>query len=126
MKAKDITNKYTVLSGLMMKRLPIRMSLVVGRNLKKLEPINTEILEKRDELIKQYAEYDDDGNPVRKGNEIKLADMAGFYRDQKELLDTDFAVEFDKFDMSILDRCDSTDFDSPTGEEVVALECMTE
>ena len=125
MKAKEIINEYTALSDLLKKKLPVRMSLIVGRNLKKIEPINTEILEKRDELIKQYAEHDDDGNPIRKGNEIKLSSM-DFYRDQKELLDTDFAVEFDKISMSVLERCDTDDFDSPTGEEVAALECMLE
>lgn len=125
MKAKEIEKACNSLVFIKQKRFPIKMNLILGRNIKKLDEANKDIQEQRDALIERYCERDEKNNPVYENGRIRLANMA-FWDEEKELKDTDIAIDLEKISMDDIERCDEDKFDSLTVEELSALECMIE
>lgn len=125
MKASEIQTIYSELNGIRAKKLPIKMSFVVSRNLKKMEDVVQDINVKRSELIKQYGAKDDQGELIVEENDrIKLTDTAAFIRDFSEVLETEVAITLDKVSLEDVEKCDQDGYDSLTVEEVGALSCM--
>lgn len=125
MKASEIQTIYSELNGIRAKKLPIKMSFVVSRNLKKMEDVVQDINVKRSELIKQYGAKDDQGELiVEEDDRIKLTDTASFIRDFSEVLETEVAITLDKVSLEDVEKCDQDGYDSLTVEEVGALSCM--
>lgn len=125
MKASEIQRVYTELTSIRAKRLPIKMSFVISRNLKKMEDVVQDIETKRSELIKQYGEKDASGDLIiEEDDRIKLTDTAAFIRDFSEILEADVTITLDKISLEDVEKCDQDGYDSLTVEEVGALSCM--
>lgn len=126
MKASEIESIYYALKTVKDKRLPVKVGLAVGRNLKKATEVCRDIWDKRNELIDRYAEKDEDGENVKTEQGIALADVESFTSEVNDLMSADITIEFDKVTMEDIEKCDTEQFDSLTGEEATALEAMIE
>lgn len=127
MKTSKIVTIYNSLQKMQEKKLPVRLSLILYRNLQKIKSIAEKAEEERVALIREYAEKDDSGNPIDDGGRFHIPDADSFMKEMDELLNTEVDVTFDKLSMKDIERCDEEEkFDSLTMEEIGAIECMIE
>ena len=127
MKASEIQKTYQGLMGIKVKRVPIKMSFILSRNLKKLEEVVQDIDSKRNDLLRVYGDKDEDGQlKVRDNGEITVPaqDVPKFMADVNEMLNADIEITLDKLSMDDIEKCDQDGYDNLTVEEVGALECM--
>ena len=127
MKASEIQKTYQGLMGIKVKRVPIKMSFVLSRNLKKMEEVVQDIDSKRNDLLRVYGDKDDDGQlKVGDNGEITVPakDVPKFMADVSEMLNADIEITLDKVSMADIEKCDQDGYDNLTVEEVSALECM--
>lgn len=127
MKASEIQKTYQGLMGIRAKRVPVKMSFILSRNLRKLEEIVQDIETKRNDLLQAYGEKDEDGKlKVGDNNEMTVPaqDVPKFMSDWSDILNTDIEITLDKLSMDDVEKCDQDSYDSLTVEEVGALECM--
>ena len=127
MKVQEIQNAYRKLAGLKEKKLPIKMSFVVSRNLKKMEEVNNDVEEKRNELIEKYGKRKEDGSlDVEENGNIKITKPNEFIAELTELLDVEMDMAFEKITESDIEKCDTDGYDKLTVDEVGALAFMTD
>lgn len=128
MKITQVKQLHESLSGMMLKRLPIKMAFAVQKNYKVLQDVVDFANEKQNDIIRNYAKRDDNGEIIQTedGKGIVLEDPEGFIADTDELMGTDMPIEFTKISVSDVERCDEDKFDSLTPSEVGALEDMLE
>ena len=129
MKASTIQKTYTELAGVKAKKLPVKMSFILSRNLKKMEEVVSDIDGKRNDLLGLYGEKDDNGQlKVGENGEITVPapDVPKFWADMGEVLNADIDITLDKVSMSDVEKCDQDGYDALTVEEVGALEIMLE
>lgn len=125
MRLGDIQRIYTELGNTLGKRLPMKVGFIINRNIKKMQPIIDDLNKARDEAVDKYGERDADGNLVIGENgSIKIPDAVAFTEAMAEVLDADIEIEFDKFSMEDLEKCELDGYDKLTVAEQGALECM--
>ena len=127
MKASTIQKTYTELAGVKAKKLPVKMSFILSRNLKKMEEVVSDIDGKRNDLLGLYGEKDDNGQlKVGDNGQVKIVDPDKFMSELTEVLNADIEITLDKVSMSDVEKCDQDGYDALTVEEVGALEIMLE
>ena len=128
MKVSQVKQLHESLSGMMSKRLPIKMAFAIQKNYKALQEVVDFASEKQDDIVRKYAKRNDNGEMVQTedGTGIILADHTGFVTDMEELMNADMPMEFTKISMPDIERCDEDMFDSLSPSEVGALEEMIE
>lgn len=125
MKASTIQNIYMNLSGVGAKELPVKMSFVLSRNLKKLREVVQDIDAKRNELLNKYGEKDDKGELIVADNgSVKIPDADKFMAELNEVLNADVDITLDKVTEADIEKCDNEKYDSLTVDEIGALEYM--
>lgn len=125
MKLGEIQKIYAELNGINSKKLPLKVGFIINRNLKKMQSVIEDLDKARNEAIEKYAERDDKGNIVQSENGgIRITDATAFSNDMAEVLETDIEIEFDKFTMEDLEKCESDGYDKLTVGEQGALEVM--
>lgn len=98
LKANSILNIYNALGILADKELDLDTACLIAKNIKELEISKTVIDQKRDAVITEYAEKDENGNFVSdddKGS-IKISDIEEFSKKMDELLNTEITVNIDR------------------------------
>lgn len=127
MKASTIQKTYTELAGVKAKKLPVKMSFILSRNLKKMEEVVQDIDGKRNDLLGLYGEKDKDGKlNVGDNGQVHIVDPDKFMSELTEVLNADIEITLDKVSMSDVEKCDQDGYDALTVEEVGALEIMLE
>lgn len=127
MKASTIQKTYTELAGIKTKKLPVKMSFILSRNLKKMEEVVSDIDGKRNDLLGLYGEKDDEGQlKVGDNGQVHIVDPDKFMSELTEVLNADIEITLDKVSMSDVEKCDQDGYDALTVEEVGALEIMLE
>ena len=131
---KDAVDFNVAISGLMNKKLPVKVSYAVQKNQKSVQEIVEFYAQKRQELIDTYAEKDADGNFVPGKNEndepikgtinIPKDNMATFLKESNDLDKTDIEIDLMKISMEDLEKCDEERYDAITPEEMNALTQM--
>lgn len=125
MKASDIEKTYRGLQGIKSKRMPVKMSFIVSRNLKKMEDVVMDIDGKRNDLAGLYGEKDDKGELKVDGNgQIRIEDPVKFMNELSEVLNAEIEITLDKISMADIEKCDQDGYDKLTVEEIGALEGM--
>lgn len=127
MKASEIQRIYSALMGIKVKKLPIKMSFILSRNLKKMEEVVQDIENRRNDLLNTYGEKGEDGQlKVGDNGEITVPapDVPKFMTDMGEVLNANIEIALDKVSMADVEKCDQDGYDNLTVEEVGALECM--
>ena len=123
-KAFDIVNGF---GNLKQKRLPIRLSYTLNRNLKQLESAVEIFNDERYKLFEQYGEKDANGKIVVDDNgNVKFSDPLGFSAAINELRDVDVEIPVQKVSIEQFDACDTEQFDSLTPAELDLLDFMIE
>lgn len=125
MKLGEIQKIYVGLNGILGKRIPMKVGFIINRNLKKMQPIIEDLDRVRNEAIEKYAEYDEEGKPLAVENGgIRIKDVEGFTSTINDVLDSDIDIEFDKFSMEDLEKCELDGYDKLTVAEQGVLEVM--
>lgn len=127
MKASEIQRIYSGLMGIKVKKLPIKMSFILSRNLKKMEEVVQDIENRRNDLLNTYGEKGEDGQlKVGENGEITVPvqNVPKFMTDMGEVLNANIEIALDKVSMADVEKCDQDGYDNLTVEEVGALECM--
>lgn len=121
---REIVNIINNIQGITTKKLPIKLSFAIQKNIKKLEEAAKEYDEARKRILEDNAEKDEDGKPVIEDNQYKIIDTEKNTKEILELLDFENEVEIHTIDLSMLEQCDLERFDSLTGTEVGLLSFM--
>lgn len=122
MKLLVVQQCYRVIESMKQKKLPVNVSFIIYRNIKKLIPVIQDIENSRKDLLQKYMKKDDNGNPVITDNKYDLTDLNAFNKQMNELLNTDISIDFDKISKFDIQRCDEDKFDSLTLEEIAVLQ----
>lgn len=127
MKAQEIQDMYIGLRNIVSKRVPIKMSFIINRNLKKMEEVVKDIDENRQKLLEKYGEKKEDGtlNIDKNGNvAVEKSNTVNYLMELSEIMNADIDITLDKVTLSDIEKCDTADYDKLSIEEVGALEKM--
>lgn len=128
-----ITNKQVVEfingvgDGLTKKRLPVKVAYAISRNLNKMSGIVKSYEESREDIIKQYAKKNADGEAEIVNGEYTIPDdqKAAFADALKELLEIENEIDLHKVNFDELEKCDSDKYDSLSAADLMTLDIMT-
>ena len=123
MTVNEIIKIFDCVNEIKDKKLPIKISLILIRNLKKLKEIMEDIEDKRTEIINKYADRDEKGQLIlNKKDQFQVSNnITNFENDLKELFNTQIKIQFDKFSIEDIEKYDENKFDSLTMNEVEIL-----
>ena len=106
------------------KKLPLKLSFALKLNTDALKgPLNA-YNEQRQEFIDKHAEKGEDGHPVIKENNYVMKDQVAFLEDMNELLDMEVEANIKTVDLDTLEKCDLSEFDTLTVDEIEAIYFM--
>ena len=133
-KYADIEKRYQVLIDLGGLKLPRLIRAAIARNLNLFENEVQIYRRQRDEILRQYAKKDDQGNVITEqmDNGMIKFDIAPenaeeLSREFTELDNIEIDLALQKFPASALDICDESDrYDIPTVTQEAALEWIME
>ncbi len=94
-----IVKDAKALGALTEKKLPIKVSYAIAKNITKIEAELKIYNQERQKLIEKYSSKDDNGDPLVEDNSIVIADefKEDWNRDYKELLAIENEIEIHKF-----------------------------
>ena len=124
MTVNEIIKIFDCVNEIKDKKLPIKISLILIRNLKKLKEIMEDIEDKRTEIINKYADRDEKGQLIlNKKDQFQVSNnITNFENDLKELFNTQIKIQFDKFSIEDIEKYDENKFDFLTMNEVEILQ----
>lgn len=95
----SILNIYNTLGILYDKELDLNAACIIAKNIKEIETSKTVIDKKRDGIITEYAEKDENGNvlPADENGNIKISNAQEFYKKMDDLLTTEIDINIDSF-----------------------------
>lgn len=137
MKLKEVNEKANELAKLGQKTFPSKMGYAISYNYEKLVKELERIEKERIKLCKQYADKDEEGNPVMDKSVIDGKETSSYHmtvenrkvfnEEYNDLLDSETNIEFRKLNMEIVERCETVErYDIPTVSELYALSFMLE
>lgn len=121
--AIDLEKKLMDISG---KRLPVKVSYSIARNLSELQKISESFESARLSMIRQYGEKDANGEILSddQGN-VKISNMNAFIVEMTNLLDSEEDISIRKIPVEELEKCDeSNEYDSLSISDIQTLEFM--
>lgn len=121
--AIDLEKKLMDISG---KRLPVKVSYSIARNLSELQKISESFESARLSMIRQYGEKDANGEILSddQGN-VKISNMNAFIVEMTNLLDSEEEISIRKIPVEELEKCDeSNEYDSLSISDIQTLEFM--
>lgn len=125
MKSQDVTSIYRALQGLKDKRLPIRLSFLLTRNISKLQEINDDIQSQKKKIIERYGSKDKDGNLIIGDNGgVFITDTVAADKELAELFQTDVKVDLEEIPQEDIENYDDDKYDVLTFGELEALLLM--
>lgn len=124
MTVNEIIKIFDCVNEIKDKKLPIKISLILIRNLKKLKEIMEDIEDKRTEIINKYADRDEKGQLIlNEKDQFQVSNnIINFENDLKELFNTQIKIQFDNFSIEDIEKYDENKFDSLTMNEVEILQ----
>ena len=126
MTLNEVRVRYSNLSSISGKHLPVKLSYAIGKNMINLESELKISEKKRTELAETYAKKDENGNPVIEKNEYKMEDMDSFKAEFEELLKEEIDVDIRTVPMSIIENYDDSKYDALAPADFVAMHFMLE
>lgn len=137
MKLKEINEKANALAKLGQKVFPSKMGYAISYNYEKLEKESERIESERVKLCRQYADKDENGNPImdksiidgKETSSYRMSDESreNFNEEYSTLMDSETEIEFRMLKMDIVERCENVErYDIPTVSELYAMSFMLE
>ena len=126
-KLAEVKTRHRSLCLLGNKKLPIKLSYAIGKNIMKLQGEMEDIEKARINLIQQYAEKEGDGTYKVVDGHYELGDNAEKFSDEyKEFLDTEQEIDIRTVPEEVVESMDDSRYDVLTVAEMIALEFMLE
>lgn len=129
-KLSELENLILPLQSIMKKKVPVKMSYAINKNVKHLTEEYEMLMEQREKIYSNAAKKDEYGKPIIEDGQYTFEtdeQKNQAVRTYIELLDTEVEVETMKIDMDELEKCDTTDkYDALTGIEAMTVICTME
>lgn len=125
----DIRNKYQAFVAISSKRLPIKLSYAISKNLSALEKEANLIDNNRIKLAEAYAEKNPDGTPAIDENKCYVINEVALPSLNKEIAEyyrTVTRIDICKADIKELDKLEDSRYDALSPAEISALDFMLE
>ncbi len=102
---KEILGKLNVLGELTAKKLPVKVSYAIGKNISKVERELKHYNKERQKLIEEYCLKEDDGTlKITEGNyDIDPKRLEDFNKEINELQEIEVEIDIHKFNIELLD-----------------------
>lgn len=126
-KLAEVKTRHQSLCLLGNKKLPIKLSYAIGKNIMKLQSEMEDIEKARINLIQQYAEKEGDGTYKVVDGHYELGDNTEKFSDEyKEFLDSEEEIAICTVPEAVVEDMDDSRYDVLTVAELIALEFMLE
>ena len=123
---KEISDKYQTISSITSKKLPIKLSYAISKNMTTLEDEAKVIDDNRIKLAQTYAEKNEDGSPKVINNSYVIDDIESFNKELSEYYKTEIDIDICKVNSIILDKLDDPKYDVLSPSEIMTLQFMLE
>ena len=123
---KEISDKYQAFNTIIAKKLPIKLSYAISKNMTTLEDEAKVIDDNRIKLAQTYAEKNEDGSPKVINNSYVIDDIESFNKELSEYYKTEIDIDICKVNSSILDKLDDPKYDVLSPSEIMVLQFMLE
>ena len=102
---KEILEKVNVLGELTARKLPVKVSYAIGKNISKVERELKHYNKERQKLIEEYCLKEDDGTlKITEGNyDIDPKRLEDFNKEINELQEIEVEIDIHKFNIELLD-----------------------
>lgn len=121
---KELVDKYQVFGDIAAKKLPVKLSYAISKNMMALEKEAKIIDDNRIKLAQTYSEKNEDGTPKVVNNSYVVSDIESFNKELNEYYKTDVDVEICKVSSNELDKLDDPRYDVLSPAEITALQFM--
>lgn len=131
-KSREVKTHLVELMALGDKKFPFKLRYAVGRNTEKLKKEFERLEEERIKICKEFAKKDKSGNPVTvTSGDNTIYAFAGDNEKKcneayAEVLDTETDIMLFTVPSTVLEMCDTGEYDIPTVKEQRALLFMIE
>lgn len=125
----EIRDKYKVFVVISSKKLPIKLSYAISKNLSVLEKEANLIDDNRIKLAEAYAEKNPDGTPIIDKNKCYVINEAALPSLNKEIAEyyrTVTSIDICKANIKELDKLEDSRYDALSPAEISALDFMLE
>lgn len=125
----EIRDKYKVFVAISSKKLPIKLSYAISKNLSVLEKEENLIDNNRIKLAEAYAEKNPDGTPIIDKNKCYVINEAALPSLNKEIAEyyrTVTSIDICKANVKELDKLEDSRYDALSPAEISALDFMLE
>lgn len=125
----EIRDKYKVFVVISSKKLPIKLSYAISKNLSVLEKEANLIDDNRIKLAEAYAEKNPDGTPIIDKNKCYVINEAALPSLNKEIAEyyqTITSIDICKANIKELDKLEESRYDALSPAEISALDFMLE
>ena len=123
---KEILDKYQAFNKIIAKKLPIKLSYAISKNMTTLEDEAKVIDDNRIKLAQTYAEKNEDESPKVINNSYVIDDIESFNKELSEYYKTETDIDICKVNSSILDKLDDPKYDVLSPSEIMTLQFMLE
>ena len=128
MKLAEVKNRHQALCMLGNKKLPVKLSYAISKNIMKLQE-ELEVIEKtRIKLVEQYAEKDEDGNcKITEDGKYNVGENEQKLNDEfVEFLNSDVDMDIQLVSESIVESLEDARYDALTPAELISIDFMME
>lgn len=108
------------------KKLPIKLSYAISKNITILVPEAKIIDDNRIKLAQTYADKNEDGTPMIIDNSYHINDIESFNKELIEYYRTEIDLDICKASISDLDKLDDPKYDALSPSEIMSLQFMLE
>ena len=125
----EIRDKYKVFVAISSKKLPIKLSYAISKNLSVLEKEANLIDDNRIKLAEAYAEKNPDGTPIIDENKCYVINEPALPSLNKEIAEyyrTVTSIDICKANIKELDKLEDSRYDALSPAEISALDFMLE
>lgn len=127
MNGYDIQGMWNALKAVQGKKLPVKISFAIARNITIMSPIVRDIDEQQRKIIERYFVLGDDGKPViAEDGGVKITNPESLEEEIEELMAEDVRIEFRKVSEELFEKCDEGKYDALTPSEIANLNPMIE
>lgn len=127
MKNSDIYELYNAITLLKEKKLPIKVSFVLTRNMKKMHDIVEDIDKSRIKILEKYGNKDENGKLIVDEKDqivIPKENIDDYQKDMEEIMSYEPYFILETIPMDDIEKCDTDKYDSLTFEEIYSIERM--
>ena len=127
MKLKEIILLEKKINTISNKKMPVKLSFTIAKNLKNIKQCVEDYEEQRMKLIQLYAKKDQNGELIiDKNGNAEVENQTKFLQELTELLNTEEKFDIIKVNVSVLDKYDEGDsiYDPLTPVQLEAIDWM--